>query len=104
MTKPNIYINPNILSENISLLTNDNSEIVETINAIYKNIHQLVDEEVWKSPEKSIIMNQLIPYLEQTKDSLNNDLNDYVGVLNKALNDYVQDNELLKTDTDNLSA
>ena len=102
MNKPDIYINPDILKGNISLIINDSNAIIKTVNEIYKNIYKLVDDEVWKSPEKPIILNQLIPYLEKMKNSTNYDLNNYVRVLKENFNDYVKNEELLNNEAQNL--
>ena len=102
MNKPDIYINPDILRRNISLIINDSNAIIKTVNEIYKNIYKLVDDEVWKSPEKSFILNQLIPYLEKMKNSTNYDLNNYVRVLRENFNDYVKNEELLNNKAQNL--
>ena len=102
MNKPDIYINPDILRRNISLIINDSNAIIKTVNEIYKNIYKLVDDEVWKSPEKSFILNQLIPYLVKMKNSTNYDLNNYVRVLRENFNDYVKNEELLKNKAQNL--
>lgn len=42
-------------------------------------------------------MNELMPYFDDTKTSLYSDLNSCLDVLNKALNDYKETDDLLKT-------
>lgn len=92
-----VNIDFNLLSATISKLKIDNEKISEVINKIYDNVKKINDEEVWKSPEKDKIMNELMPYLDDTKTSLYSDLNSCLDVLNKALNDYKETDDLLKT-------
>ena len=100
MNNYNIDINSSVLSETISKLKNDNQKVTDTINLIYDNINQLTDDEIWKSPEKQTVMDELMPYLDETKENINLNLDSCLNVLNTALNKYIEDNRILKEHAD----
>lgn len=92
-----INIDFNLLSATNSKLKTDNDKISEIVNKIYENVKILNDDEIWKSSEKDELMNGLMPYLDDTKTSLYDDLNNCLDVLKTALNNYKEKDEFLKS-------
>ena len=99
----NIDINPNILRGTISELQKDNENIKDIINVIYENVNKIIDDNVWKSPEKKFLMDELIPYIEKSNSSIYNELNNCVTVLNTALNKYLERNYIIEKNANNLA-
>jgi hypothetical protein len=93
----NIYIDFDFISATNLKLKTDNDKISEIINQIYERIILLNDDEIWKSSEKDELMNGLMPYLDDTKTSLYDDFNNCLDVLNTALNNYKENDELLNS-------
>ena len=96
-----IRIEPDRLSEVITLLKHDNENISKILNNIYEAVTKL-DDSVWKSPGKQKVVNELVPYLTEEKDVETIKLNNDVAVLEKALNDYVTTNNIILKKTENL--
>ena len=97
----NIDINLDILTEVIGNLKTDNAKI----NEIEENIKTIVvnlDNNVWNSSEKYDIVYNYIPYLETSEKKTYEDLNSCVELLNTALNKYIENNNALKKDINNL--
>lgn len=93
----NIYINFDLLSATNSKLKTENDKISEIVNKIYEKMKLINDDEIWKSSEKDELMNALMPYLDDTKTSLYDDLNNCLYVLNNALTSYKELDELLNS-------
>lgn len=93
----NIYIDFDFMSATNLKLKTDNDKISEIVNKIYERMIILNDDEIWKSSEKDELMNGLMPYLDDTKTSLYDDLNNCLDVLNIALNSYKENDELLNS-------
>ena len=98
-----INIDYNLLSETISKLKADNQKISDIVNRIYDNVIKINDEDIWKSPEKEELMNGLIPFLNDTKTSLYDDLSNCVGVLDLALNNYKENDASLSIGANELA-
>ena len=104
MSNADIEINENILSGVITSLKKDNETINEKVNLIYESINKLTDDKIWYSPEKKAMMEDLIPYLEESKEGIKNELSNCVGVLDKALENYRVTNEGLRKNADKLAS
>ena len=103
MSNIDIDINPSVLSDVITSLKKDNENINEKVKLIYENINILTDDRVWNSPEKPVIMDELMPYLEERKEGIKKDFDNCVRVLDTALHNYQGTDEALRKDTDNLA-
>jgi hypothetical protein len=93
----NIYIDFDMLSATNTKLKTDNDKISEIVNKIYDNVKNLNDDNIWKSSEKDEFMNGLMPYLDDTKTSLYNNLNNCLDVLKTALNSYKENDDFLNS-------
>ena len=98
----NIEIDAIKLPEVIALLTKDNEEIEVTLSEIRTLIERL-DDDVWNSPEKKKITEELIPYLKFKEDDISDNINNYISHLNKALNAYISQDQTLKSNANKLS-
>lgn len=99
----NIFINYESLMSTINALTKDNQDINDTMSQIYENIKKITDDNVWRSPEKSVVLDELIPYLEKTNNSVSTGVNNCVSVLNNALRKYMKENNILEKNVSNIS-
>ena len=99
----NIDINPDLLNDTITSLKKDEENIKEKIDAIYENINEFTNEEIWNSPEKSVILDELLPYIQESNNNIKNELNNCTSLLNDALNKYIEDNNILTKNSQKLS-
>ena len=97
----NIALDSNGLSETISLLENDNNEIIEIIDKINKAIIDM-DEKKWSAPNKKKIDEELLPYIDHQKMTITNELNNCISVLKYALNLYSNSNSHIGNESSKL--
>ena len=99
----NIDINPSLLNDTILSLKKDEDNIKEKINLIFNNLFELTDDNIWKSPEKSAILNELMLYIRESNNNINNQLNNCLTLLDNALNNYLENNNALEKDSQKLA-
>ena len=96
-----IDINSAILADVIKNLKDDNIKIVE----IEKNIRTIVsklDNNVWNSSEKYDVIYNFIPYLENCEQKTTSNLDNCVGLLEIALNKYLEADNVLKSNVNKI--
>lgn len=102
MSKDNIKILPVELDGMIKALESDNNKVEEEIKAINEKI-KIMDDKVWLSPIKSKVFENLIPYLNNVEEKIPNSLNECLLVIKKALDEYKQQDETLKTEANSFN-
>jgi len=97
----NIEIIPDKLQEHILVLQNDSTGILDTIKNINDSIKAL-DETIWKSPEKTKMDQELIPFIDSRYILAESCFNNCINVLNAALNRYIETNNNIIKGTSSL--
>lgn len=97
----NIEIIPDKLQEHILVLQNDSIGILDTIKNINDSIKAL-DETIWKSPEKTKMDQELIPFIDSRYILAESCFNNCINVLNAALNRYIETNNNIIKGTSSL--
>ncbi len=91
----NLEIEPAELQNTINILKNDNLEISKIIENIILKLIDL-DSSKWNSEEKQRMDEVLMPYLKNAKKAIDYDLDEVLIVLQNALNNYLDKNEILR--------
>lgn len=91
----NLEIDPAELQNTINILKNDNLEISKIIENIILKLIDL-DSSKWNSEEKHRMDEVLMPYLKNVKKAIDYDLDEVLIVLQNALNNYLDKNEILR--------
>lgn len=97
----NIEIIPDKLQEHILVLQNDSTGILDTIKNINDSIKAL-DETIWKSPEKTKMDQELIPFIDSRYILAESCFNNCINVLNAALTRYIETNNNIIKGTSSL--
>jgi len=98
----NIEIEPIKLNEIIEVLKKDNNDINDVTSNVVKLI-QTLDDSVWKSSEKSKVIDEFLPYLESSETEIKDKLEEFIVFLNNAIASYNQQNTTLKKKVDSIS-